>query len=488
MSARAVVKPVERKELLEHIGSLATDADAVIGEARRVFLPLAQHRLALRPEIVIIAGTRGAGKTAFFRLVNELGKRVPAFFEDPSIPSATWVDAFSEERHHPPPAALDQLVRELDPNRDAALRAFWIAHLLTRLVDARVPGAIVPEVIVRARAVHAHDLGAWVAIAEQNIGIAMSALDAVDAALAAKKQFVFASYDYLDRLGLLEGSRNTRQRLVRSLVALWLSNSTRFRHLRGKIFLRPDLFEEAERSFPDASKLRPRSVSLEWDVESLYRLTIRHLANGGPHVAEMRAWLIAAGLGLDAHEGGTDFGVVPGDMPEGKQRQFAARLAGEVMGKGARKGYTHRWIPARLKDAGGMIVPRSFLRLIGYAGKSARQSVPLTGPLMEPTRLVGALQQTSRDRVNELKEEYRFVERLSNLTGATMLMDRRKVIDSLSRGADADDGFGKNGASVLDELLRIGVVEVRDDGRIDVPDIYRYGYGIKRKGGAKAPR
>ena len=43
----------------------------------------------------------------------------------------------------------------------------------------------------------------------------------------------------------------------------------------------------------------------------------------------------------------------------------------------------------------------------------------------------------------------------------------------------------RNGAAVLDELKRIGVVSVRDDGRIDVPDIYREGFGIKRKGGTK---
>lgn len=482
---RRVSAAVDRRALLAHIGSLATDADAVnVDDAARVFLPLPQHRLALRPDVVVIVGNRGAGKTAFFRLVTTLGNGVREFFDDRSIPAARWLDGFSEERHHPAPATLDQLVR--DQGRDAALRAFWITHLLATLVDAGVPGAVIPVDIARARAAHPHDLGAWVPVAEQHIGAAMAALDAVDAELAAKKEFVFASYDYLDRLGLLEDTRSTRQRLVRALVALWLSNSTRFRNLRGKIFLRPDLFEEAERSFPDASKLRPRSVSLDWDVESLYRLTIRHLANAGPHIEEMRAWLLTSGITFSEHDAGPNFGVIPADIPEPKQRQFAARVAGEVMGKGARKGYTHRWIPARLKDAGGAIVPRSFLRLLGYAAQLAKQP-NATGPLMEPTHLVAALKQTSRDRVNELKEEYPFVARLSNLEGQTMLMEKRQVVASLSRSTGTEDGFGRSGASVLDELLRIRVVEVRNDGRIDVPDIYRYGYGIKRRGGAKAP-
>jgi hypothetical protein len=31
---------------------------------------------------------------------------------------------------------------------------------------------------------------------------------------------------------------------------------------------------------------------------------------------------------------------------------------------------------------------------------------------------------------------------------------------------------------------RVGVVTMRDDGRVDVPDLYRHGFGMKRKGGA----
>jgi len=158
------------------------------------------------------------------------------------------------------------------------------------------------------------------------------------------------------------------------------------------------------------------------------------------------------------------------------------------MGTGTRKGYTHRWIPARLKDAGGRVVPRSLLRLVGYAAKAAQQPLAGNGPLMLPIHLVGALQQTSLDRVNELEEEYPFVERLLNLEGQTMLMEKQTVIAMLSRKPAIDDGFETNGASVFSELQRIGVVEIRPDGRVDIPDIYRYGYGIKRKGGAAAPR
>ena len=176
-------------------------------------------------------------------------------------------------------------------------------------------------------------------------------------------------------------------------------------------------------------------------------------------------------------------------MGESEQRAFAAGLAGETMGSGPKKGYTYRWLPARIKDAGGRIVPRSFLRLLRNAAQATLTSgLPRTEALMESTSLVGALKQTSKDRVAELVDEYPFVRRVENLEGRTMLMDRAEVVRLLAAPPADDDGFASSGESVFDELERIGVLEVRGDGRIDVPDIYRYGYGIKRKGGARAPR
>lgn len=41
---------------------------------------------------------------------------------------------------------------------------------------------------------------------------------------------------------------------------------------------------------------------------------------------------------------------------------------------------------------------------------------------------------------------------------------------------------------MLHTLIELGAMSERDDGRIDVPDIYRYGFGILRKGGVKRPR
>lgn len=469
-----------RNKLLEHFAALATDADAA--RSLKVFLPLPRHLLALRVETAIILGARGAGKTAMFHLVRELGPKLPDFYDARNVPVATWLDAFSEERTQPAAPVLDDLSAQF--SSDGALRAFWMAHLLGRLVDEYVVRSVpLPPDFARLRTGKETEPSAWVGWAEKNPGAIMAALDAIERSLGERQETLFATYDALDRIGLLD--RRHRQRLIRTLLALWLTLSNRYRNLRAKIFLRHDLFEEAERGFSDASKLRQRSATLDWDVESLFRLVVRHLANTGPHLKVARDWLLRVeGLVLEDRR---DFGFAPGNMPKDVRKSFASAIAGEVMGSGVKKGYTHRWIPDRLQDADGRIVPRSILRLFANAARHAQLDPLQRGdPLMLPIDLSAALIDTSRQRASELEEEYEVVKRLENLRRTTMLMEKEEVVALLDR--KRADKLDLGGDDIFEELRRIGVLEQRSDGRIDVPDIYRYGYGIKRKGGVRRPR
>ena len=69
------------------------------------------------------------------------------------------------------------------------------------------------------------------------------------------------------------------------------------------------------------------------------------------------------------------------------------------------------------------------------------------------------------------------------------MTERKTIVARLSEAIGKNrDGFGDDGERALEELVQLGVLRIRDDGRIDVPDLYRYGYGIKRKGGVARPR
>lgn len=68
------------------------------------------------------------------------------------------------------------------------------------------------------------------------------------------------------------------------------------------------------------------------------------------------------------------------------------------------------------------------------------------------------------------------------------MLARKVAVDALSRASSSEDEYGTDGEMVLHTLIELGAMSEREDGRIDVPDIYRYGFGILRKGGVKRPR
>lgn len=464
--------PEERPPLLEALARLAyQDAESV--DPLTTFLPLAAHRRALTDYVVVVLGNRGSGKTALFKLVNDprTSTRLRAFFATEAIPEATWIDAFSQSGdYHPEVGTLEQRAKGAE---DLTLRAFWMAHLLRRVNDT-VPGLVkVPAALEIVLSAPAADLAAWLPVAEANLGAVNAALDATNRALAAAERTVVATYDNLDRLGQFDLS--VRRRYISTLLALWLSLTSRYQNLRGKIFLRDDLFDAGELGFADATKLRPKSEALVWDPAALYRVAIRHLANDSE---EMRTWLRAM-PGLTLEDRG-EFGWMPGEMPDEVQYSFGGRLAGKVIGKGVIKSYTSKWIIGRLQDANQKITPRSMLWFLGFAGKAAQDHGPNRwGTLANANDLLTALRQASKERVQEIKEEYDLVARFENLRGMKIPMEKSEVIARLAKAQPGEPaGIPERGDLVFNELCRIGVLRTRDGEHVDVPDIYRYSLEI----------
>lgn len=464
--------PEERPPLLEALARLAyQDAESV--DPLTTFLPLYAHRRALTDYVVVVLGNRGSGKTALFKLVNDprTATRLRAFFATESIPDATWIDAFSQSGdHHPEVGTLEQRAKGAE---DLTLRAFWMAHLLRRVNDT-VPGIVkVPAALEIVLSAPAADLAAWLPVAEANLGAVNAALDATNRALAAAGRTVVATYDNLDRLGQFDLS--VRRRYISTLLALWLSLSSRYQNLRGKIFLRDDLFDAGELGFADATKLRPKSEALVWDPAALYRVAVRHLANDSE---AMRAWLLTI-PGLTLEDRG-EFGWMPGEMPDEVQYSFGGKLAGKVIGKGVIKGYTSKWIIGRLQDANQKITPRSMLWFLGFAGEAAKKhGSNRWGTLANAKDLLIALRQASRERVQEIREEYGLVARFENLRGMTIPLNKGEVISRLGKAQqDEPAGIPERGDLVFNELCRIGVLRPQNGEQVDVPDIYRYSLQI----------
>lgn len=480
------LSPDERDALLRDLARLASDGDLPPDEELlRTFLPLPVHGRVLDDEIMVIRGGRGAGKSMLFRALralNVLGVPANELFPGTATVLGGWVEGFAQQPDHP---AADVVASFASGAQPADIRQMWLVHLVGRLTEAGVarPDAWrdMPELFQVWRD-ERHGITRWREAAAGSLSKLMQALDTLERRLRSEDRVVVVTYDHLDRIGITD--RTSREAATSALLLLWLTLSTRYRQIRAKVFVREDLFTAALSGGADASKLRARSISLDWSTQALYRMLIRHMANASPG---LRDWMQTGQNAVPLRKRGQLGWFPPDSLPEAgrcSQQGFVNHLVGRQMGKGVKKGYVYRWIPNRLQDAHQIIAPRAFVNLVAYAAEAALTRGPRAkySRLLHPTELQAALDTTSSQRADEVSEEYPLVALLQELRGLQVPASESDVVKRLEAGeVDA-------APDALRQLLDIGVLRRRSDHRIDVPDVYRYGYGIKRKGGVARPR
>lgn len=488
MTREGSLSDEERRKLLGDLSSSPAESDPSwpTDDVLRGFLPLPVHERFFDDHVMIVRGPRGSGKSAFFfvlRALRERGLPTTALFPRARVEQPDWIEGFdATSMLHPSVAALETFVERAD---DVSLRLFWSMHLIGRLSDdtPRPPG--LDDTFFKPLAGVGGDLAGWVDRARSAVPKITAALDGFDAFARAQGRTYFISYDALDRIGLLDPLLQIRA--INALLALWLSLGRRHGCLRPKIFVREDVFRQIAERSTDADVLHGRSISLSWDEQALYRLLIRRMA----HRSEDLCRWIQRGEGAIPLEWRPPFGwLPPSHLPEEgavSVKGFVGHLIGPSMGSGVWAGRPHRWIMGRLQDAQRVVTPRALLTLVALAAGEALEKGPkATGDrLLHPHDVRGALEGTSVRHVQAMHVEHRVISRLERLRGSVLPLVGDEVVERLAAPRPGVvDGFGDDGAWVLDELLRIGVMRFRDDGRLDVPDIYRLAFGIKRQGGA----
>lgn len=471
----------ERRALLDDLVRINPDADLSPEQISRVFLPLPEYRRVLDDRVVLVLGDRGVGKSALFHFLQSSARQSV----EPSGPPHEWIVGFSESGvEHPVPLTLEQLVTDKRTAEEAA-RSFWLGHLAGRVSTAMGETIPAPREVLAWKA-NPTNPREWIDAFRDPTAVLLW-LDSVEHYLKSRGSVLVVTYDHLDRLGVR--NREARRRLLPPLLALWLSFSNRYRSLCGKIFLRHDLFFESVPQTSDASKLQARAESIRWTPPALFRLLLRHMAESGKGIRE---WLQAGGRAIPLEEDPALGWLPPADFPEAgrvSQQAFMEHLVGKTMGNttDVRAGYPHRWVPAKLSDAHGAIAPRSIITLFRSAAGHALSEGPKASylRLLTPDEMKAGLRETSQRRVSELAEEHPVVERLAALArkGLVLPLQSQAVVSALREAEEnEDDGFGDSGERVLDELERLGVVTRVSKERVDIPDIYRMHFGIRRLG------
>lgn len=111
------------------------------------------------------------------------------------------------------------------------------------------------------------------------------------------------------------------------------------------------------------------------------------------------------------------------------------------------------------------------------------------------------VQEASKIRVQEVQEDYPWVQKLFEpLSGISVpchfeevkqIWEKKGVLEDLGRSIETagvrlpPSRINKGPEGVLQDLVDLGLLEFTTDGRINLPDVYRVGYGIGRRGGVK---
>lgn len=449
-----------------------------------IFFP-PSHALALDPDAALVVGNRGVGKSFWASALTQPGARArvaEAYRRRLKLDGLRVQFGFADAEGGGNALVTKALIDDVPKTTPTALiwRAVVIRHL------AQIVGATVPEKFSQ--------LVTWV---KENPEEQQKIFRAADDHLVGHSQTALLVFDQLDQLA--EDWERINQLTV-GLLQMALAMKS-YRAIRLKIFMRLDQFgNDSLFQFPDASKIKGAAVFLRWKATELYALLYFELLRNPTSSEAFKSVC-------------QDFAVSISDQPNpvqmphelliggDKQKQVFEVIAGEFMGRTKTRGAPYTWIPVHLSDSRGEVSPRTFLKNLQSA---AHQNPVPTESAINFKNINDGVREASEHRLTELQEDYPWVSQaLEPLRGLEVPAPRADIVGHWRNSAAVDrilkNNRGKRAPvdlaianlmgddneeeTLLNLLQEIGVMDVRKNGKVDVPDIFRVRAGIKRRGG-----
>ncbi|GAA3117062.1 hypothetical protein [Streptomyces echinatus] len=466
------------RALLTQALGTPTDADTEAPEFHTLFTP-SSHRLALDPDVTVVRGFRGTGKTYWAKALTdpELRGIAADAYMMPRLRRTEVRTGFGTDRSNDP--------------------AFPDTRTLRGLVDAGVrPDELWPAVVLNVLDTpEVRQLPNWterVRWTRENFEAYGHALQRADGDSRQKKETLVLLFDGLEHL---HPDRRQADLLLSGLFQTALELRLTTGTLRAKIFVRPDMYDSAPKMFADASKLGANATNLSWSRENLYGLLFHKLGNhDGPEAKKFRE---ATG-DWRAEGDGRYLPPVALLADQERQEEVFVTLAGPFMGKDRRKGHTYTWVPNHLQDGKGQVSPRTWLSTLGKAARLTSERYAGHHVPLHYDAIFESLSTASSVRVAELKDDLGWAAlALEQLEGTQVPMEASQMHHAWRVGSLASKvrallenekgGSGPrdldNPLALLEELKDLGVVTKRGSDTIDLPDIYRLAFDISRRGG-----
>ncbi|MFS8070738.1 MAG: hypothetical protein ACMG6S_30600, partial [Byssovorax sp.] len=225
----------QRQELLLSLRSDAGQAEHAKGRTADNFYPVAEHLRALEPDVVLVVGDRGAGKSLLVSVAADRAMREALVGRKLSLRlpegEAQWKAAYPMA-YGPDQAGLQDFVVRHHDSIKTATQELWFTYLI------RVLGELLPAEDTEKFKALVTASGAEI---EERYSDFLSAgaaplvaLDNLDKRLVAEDRWVFITYDELDTLYYSDWS--AMGALIRGLISFWANYSRRWSRIRPKIF------------------------------------------------------------------------------------------------------------------------------------------------------------------------------------------------------------------------------------------------------------
>ena len=453
----------------------------------QVYVP-PSHLKALHPDNLLVTGMRGAGKTFWWSALQDEAVRA-------LVGQQTALSPMSGNTEVRTGFGFKQ---ELDryPSKDV---------LRQLMADGFEPRSVWRTVQAWQLAGEAHELRkrpSW----SQRVAYVDGNPEDIDRLFYEKDEefdrrgvYLVILFDALDRCA---DDWKEMYRAIRGLLQTALDMRA-YRRLRVKVFLRSDQVDESRiANFPDASKVLSSAIELSWPRRELYGLLWHVLANGR-HGERFRSFLTPHDWSTLRAGGQSVFFAPRATFKEEDQRDKFHAIAGEWMGRGPKRGFPYTWIPNHLGDTEGRVSPRSFLAALRKAVEDTKDA-HLDHPFaLHYDSIKRGVQEASKIRVNEIQEDYPWIHRvMTPLAGMVVPCAFEEVAERWrSQGVperlteEADQGEVKLPRHVEQgpdgmrtDLESLGVFMRLRDGRVNIPDVFRVGYGLGRRGGVRPIR
>lgn len=466
-----------RKATLESLPFGVVTAEDMSDKLRKLFHRTSDFDKLLDGPTCLVRGRKGTGKSVLYGLfvrhpdiVKELaGSRLL----DKEYRFVSGHGEASPKPGHDEFVKWGRLVEEEKTTWHAVWRAIVILRILRQI--ARKPKGVTADLWEIAKRLK--DGGRWTReytravemLAVKSGADAKYLLDALDDALSNASREVWLFFDDLDE----DFQTNTTLR-NQSLSGLFelvqTSDDQQHKAIRFKIVLREDIWTEV--SFQNKSHFNGRYIELRWSRADVLRLALKQ-ALASPKFEDIaRKFKPVSNLESVSE----DFLV-----------EALEPLWGIRMGKKKSK-YVHRWIYERLSDSQGNFFPRAMQHLL--IGAKEKELEYLAMEHVQPPRdrllrvdalLQGLREKASKERVEELKEEYPgiagFLIGLKELSPSSI---KTKAIQELWERSGSPRGIPAKDAVAW--LQSIGLMSEGRSGEQKIADLYLYGLGLSRMG------